>query len=207
MEVKDIIRTYREKLNLTMKQLANRVGVSEGTISRWESGKIENMRRDKIEKLANALHVSPGYLMGWDSNVESKQIDRKTVKVPVLGRVAAGVPIDAIEEIVDWEEIPESMARGGSYYGLQIKGHSMEPTIKDGDTVIFRQQPDAESGEIVIALINSNEATCKRLKKYDDSIALISINPAFEPMVFTADQIADLPVKIIGKVVELIRKF
>ena len=106
MEVKDIIRTYREKLNLTMKQLANRVGVSEGTISRWESGKIENMRRDKIEKLANALHVSPGYLMGWDSNVESKQIDRKTVKVPVLGRVAAGVPIDAIEEIVDWEEIP-----------------------------------------------------------------------------------------------------
>ena len=84
---------------------------------------------------------------------------------------------------------------------------SMEPTIKDGDTVIFRQQPDAETGDIVIALVNWGEGTCKKLKKYDDGIALISINPSYEPMIFTAKQVESLPVRIIGRVVELRRKF
>lgn len=83
----------------------------------------------------------------------------------------------------------------------------MEPDIHDGDTVIVRQQDGAENDEIVIALVNGNDGVCKRLKKYEDSIALVSINAKYEPMYFSAKEVMLKPVRIIGKVVELRRKF
>ena len=105
------------------------------------------------------------------------------------------------------EEIPEELARTGEFFGLRISGDSMEPDIHNGDTVIVKRQDDAESDEIVIALVNGNDGVCKRLKKYADSIALISLNPNYEPMYFNQEEIEEKPVKIIGKVVELRRKF
>ena len=99
------------------------------------------------------------------------------------------------------------MARTGEFFGLKIKGHSMEPRICDGDVVIVRQQSDVEDGDIAIVLVNGDEGTCKRIKRYQDSLALLPLNPTYEPMVYTKKQVADLPVKIIGKVVELRGKF
>ena len=99
------------------------------------------------------------------------------------------------------------MARTGEFFGLQIHGNSMEPKFSEGDVVIVRLQDDAESGDIVIAMINGDDATCKRLRKYRDGIELISTNPSYEPMFFSNEDIEKKPVKIIGRVVELRAKF
>lgn len=87
------------------------------------------------------------------------------IRIPVLGRVAAGIPIDAIEEIIDWEDISATAATDGEYFGLVIKGRSMEPKISDGDTVIVRKQPDVRDGEIAVVLVNGDEGTVKKIKK------------------------------------------
>lgn len=210
MEIKDILSQRRKELNLTMKQVADKVGVSEGTISRWESGKIADMRRDKIMAYAQALNISPAVIMGWDdvaSPSNAKKNSRLGKRVPVLGRVAAGIPIDAIEDILDWEDISEDMSKTGEFFGLRIKGDSMEPRIVEGDTVIVRSQSDADSGDVVIVQVNGDQATCKRLAKYASGISLISFNPAYAPMNFTNEEIEALPVTIIGKVVENRQKY
>ena len=128
---------------------------------------------------------------------------RKGVIINVLGRVAAGLPMEAIENIIDTEEISQELASTGEFFGLQIHGNSMEPRMYEGDVVIVRKQDDAESGDIIIAMINGQDATCKRLMKYAGSIGLLSLNPKYEPMIFDAKQIEELPVRILGKVVEL----
>ena len=125
----------------------------------------------------------------------------------MLGRVAAGIPIEAIENIIDTEEITEEMARTGDFFGLKIRGNSMEPKISDGDIVIVRKQEDAENGQVIIATVNGTDATCKRLRKYRDGIELISNNPSYEPIFFSNKEIEEKPVKIIGRVVELRSKF
>ena len=209
MEIKDILSQRRKELNLTMKQVADKVGVSEGTISRWESGKIADMRRDKIMAYAQALNISPAIIMGWDNVDSSSTIEntRAGKRIPVLGSVAAGIPIDAIEDVLDWEDISEDMAKTGEFFGLRIKGDSMQPRIVEGDVVIVRQQSDADSGDVVIVQVNGDKATCKRLGKYSSGISLISFNPAYEPMNYTNEQIEQLPVTIIGKVVENRQKY
>lgn len=209
MEIKDILSQRRKELSMTMKQVADKVGVSEGTISRWESGKIADMRRDKIMAYAQALNISPAIIMGWD-NVDSSSTSESIhagKRIPVLGSVAAGIPIDAIEDVLDWEDISEDMAKTGEFFGLRIKGDSMQPRIVEGDVVIVRQQPDADSGDVVIVQVNGDKATCKRLAKYSSGISLISFNPAYEPMNYTNEQIEQLPVTIIGKVVENRQKY
>lgn len=137
----------------------------------------------------------------------SSRAFKNGVTINVLGRVAAGIPLEAIEDIIDTEEISSELAKTGEFFGLQINGDSMEPKFSKGDVVIVRRQSDAESGDIVIALINGDDATCKRLRKYRDGIELISTNPTYKPMFFSNDEIENKPVKIIGKVVELRAKF
>ena len=113
----------------------------------------------------------------------------------------------AIEDIIDYEEIPHSMAKSGDYFALQIKGDSMEPRIKEGDVVIVRKQPDVESGEVAIVLVNGDEATIKKVQKFNGGINLVPSNPAYEVKTYSNDDIESLPVSIIGKVVELRAKF
>ena len=128
-------------------------------------------------------------------------------RIPVLGKVVAGIPLDAIEDIIDYEEIPHSMAKSGEFFALQIKGDSMEPRIKEGDVVIVRKQPDVESGEVAIVLVNGDEATIKKVQKFNGGINLVPSNPAYEVKTYSKDDIESLPVSIIGKVVELRAKF
>ena len=194
----------REEKGLSQDALAKLTGYTDrSSIAKIEKGLVD-LQQSKIELFANALGTTSRELVGWDD--ESPQ-DNKGVIVNVLGRVAAGIPIEAVENIIDTEEITEDLARTGKFFGLRIQGDSMEPDIHNGDTVIVRQQEDAETDEIVIALINGNDGVCKRLKKYQNSIALVSVNANYEPMYFTKEEVEMKPVKIIGKVVELRRKF
>lgn len=200
------INERRKQLNLTLKEIADYVGVSEATVSRWESGNIANMRRDRIAALAQILKVSPIDIMGVtdDDNYDDSI---KSVQIPVLGRVKAGIPMTAIESIIDYEEISQKQARTGEFFGLQIKGDSMEPKISEGDVVIVRKQETVENGEIAVVLINGDDATVKKFYRTDAGIKLVSTNPTYDPFFFTPDEVNSLPVSVIGKVVELRAKF
>lgn len=198
------LREARKKKNITLKRLGELVGLSESAISQYENGKRQP-DNDTLIKFANCLDVSTDYLLGRDSSPVPES--KKGIRIPVLGRVAAGIPIDAIEEIIDYEEIDETLALQGEYFALQIKGISMEPRIKENDVVIVRKQETVNSGEIAIVLVNGDCATCKKVMIYENGISLISFNPAFEPRFFTYEEIEELPVKILGKVVELRGKF
>lgn len=198
------IKQLREQNGLSQDALAKLTGYTDrSSIAKIEKGQVD-LQQSKIELFANALGTTSRDLMGWDETTEHT---KKGVVINVLGRVAAGLPIEAIEDIIDTEEITEELARTGTFFGLQIHGDSMEPRMCEGDVVIVRQQDDAESGDIVIAMVNGDDATCKRLRKYRDGIELISNNPSYEPMFFSNEDIVNKPVKIIGKVVELRGKF
>ena len=186
--------------NKTQLELAEHMNVTQATVSNWCQG-IKMPRMKKIDMICEFFSINRSDLL---NDVESLPPKSHTgVPIKVLGRVAAGIPIEAIEDVIDTEEITEEMAKTGTFFGLQLHGDSMEPRMCDGDVVIVRQQDDAESGDIVIAMVNGDDATCKRLRKYRDGIELISNNPAYQPMFFSNDEIQSKPVKIIGKVVEL----
>lgn len=220
MTLGDIIKRYRTKHSLSMDAFAEKSGISKAYISLLE--KNINPRNNKpiapsiqcIKQAADGMNMDFNILFNMiDGNVTidnslSKQIHHKRgITINVLGHVAAGIPIDAIEDIIDTEEITAELAKTGEFFGLKIKGDSMTPIICDGDVVIVRQQDDAENGDTIIATINGDEATCKRLRKYKDGIELISNNPSYAPFDFSNKDIIEKPVKIVGKVVELRRKF
>lgn len=184
--------------------VAKATGIPPSTFTDWKKGRSKP-KADKIKKIADYLNVSKDWLEGVSDNPIVQQ--KKGNIINVLGDVAAGIPIEAVENIIDTEEIPQRLANTGEFFGLRIKGNSMQPSICEGDTVIVKKQDDANNGDIVIALVNGNNATCKKLVKYDEGISLISLNPSYEPMVFSKKDIQDKPVRIIGKVVENRRKF
>ena len=182
----------------TQKEMCDHFGWAYSTVSSWCNGS-RLPRMDKIDLMCEYFGVVRSDIL----EDRRKSFSRSSVSIPVYARVAAGLPLEAAEDIVDREEIPEHLAKTGDYYGLRIRGDSMTPRIEDGDVVIVRKQSDADDGDIVIALVNGNDAVCKRLRKYDGSIALVSNNPAYSPMYFTLADTQDIPVRIIGKVVEL----
>lgn len=196
------IKKLREENGLSQDALAKLTGyTSRSSITKIEKGLVD-LQQSKIELFAKALGTTSKELVGWDDDNE-ESIKKKGIIINVLGRVAAGIPIEAIEDIIDTEEISEDLARTGEFFGLQIHGDSMEPRMYEGDVVIVRKQDDAESGDIVIAMVNGNDATCKRLMKYTGGISLLSLNSKYDPMMFTNQDILDKPVRIIGKVIEL----
>ena len=196
----------RKELGLTMKQVAEAVGVSEATVSRWESGQIANMRRDRINNYAKILRVDPNFIMTGErkldtlSGVSNLIPLPKTYSVPLLGEIACGDPILAEQNIADHVPVPEHIH--GADFALTCKGDSMiNARIFDGDIVYIRQQPEVENGQIAAVLIGS-EATLKRVYKHADKLVLNPENPAYEPLVLSGAELED--VKIIGKAVAFI---
>lgn len=206
------LRNARRNKGFTLDELSKiyndkySAGLNKGTLSKYENGKQEPMI-SVVKNLSTILGVNVDYLLGASDVNNSHLVVGKGIKIPVLGKVPAGVPIEAVEDIIDYEEIPEELSKEGEFFGLQIKGDSMEPRICSGDVVIVRKQDDAETGDLVIAMINGNEATCKRLMKYENGIRLMPNNPAYEPLYFSNKEIEEKPVKIIGKVVENRQKY
>ena len=194
---------YMDKHQKTRNDMCDALGVKYTTFTDWVKGN-SYPRIDKIELMANYFGITKADLVEERNNIP--QVHKKGVTINIYGRVAAGIPIEMIEDIVDTEEISEDMAKTGEYFGLIIKGNSMVPNICDGDIVIIRCQEDAENGDTVIATVNGNDATCKRLRKYKDGIELIANNPSYDPIYFSNQDVIEKPVKILGKVVELRRK-
>ena len=196
------LKKYLKINNISRNQLSESLGISYSTISDWINGKAYP-RIDKIEMMANYFGINKSDLVEEHSKEEKTQ----GLKIPVLGTVAAGIPISAVEDILDYEEVPQSWENQGEFFGLRIKGDSMKPDINDGDTVIVRQQSTANNGDVVIALVNGDDATCKKFEKLGNGIMLISNNSEYSPMYFSNEEVLTKPVVIIGRVVELRRKF
>lgn len=194
----DILKCLRKRAGYSQVELSNLLKISKSAVSMYEMG--ERMPDyEMMKRISELFGVSMDYLYGREI--------KKATRVPVYGTVAAGIPIEAITDIEDYEEITEDMARTGNFAALKIKGASMEPRIVDGDVVIVRLQDDVDNGDIAIVMVNGDEATCKKIKKTPEGVLLISINSNYEPMFYTNREIEEKPVKIWGKVVELRAKF
>lgn len=209
MNFGDKLKYLRLQKDWSQEDMANFLETSKQVISRYENSQT-TPKIDVAIKYANKLNISVDALIDNTKSELDLFVKKKSTihcLVPVLGKVAAGIPMDAVEYIVDYEEISEEMARKGEYFGLQIKGDSMEPKFSEGDVVIVRKQTTIQSGEIAIVLINGDEATIKKVVLFDGGISLVPTNQAYEVKTFTNEQIEKLPVQILGKVVELRAKF
>lgn len=210
-EMGDIIKERRIAKGFTQEELSQKIGLQKSAIAKYENGRIQNIKRSTIQKLAEILETSPADLMGWgDAEGDTRTARVKGVRIPVLGNIVAGVPVEAIEvrDEDDWEEIHPDLAATGDFFALRVKGASMEPKISEGDVVIVRRQPDVDSGSLAVVLINGNDATLKKVTKHENGIVLTASNPAvYEPHFYTREEVESLPVQIIGKVVELRAKF
>lgn len=194
----------RKELGLTLEDVGKFVGVSKSTVKKWETGYIDNMKRDKIALLSQILKVSPLAILGIEPT--EKDREKKGVKIPVLGSIPAGIPIEAIEDVIDYEEIPESWTRGGNeYFALKIKGESMMPEYRDKDTVIFKKQNTCDNNDDCAVMVNGNEATFKRVERLMEGVILKPLNPAFESKFYSNKEIEELPVRVIGVFWELRR--
>lgn len=201
------LKNCRKNMSLSQKEFGQKIGVAESTVSLYESNK-RFPDADTLKKISSLFGVSIDYLLGNSPDTDLDPDSGRGVRIPVLGRVVAGIPLDAIEEVIDYEEIPKSMAATGDYFALQVKGDSMLPTLKDGDVVIVKKQPTVNSGDIAIILVNGNEATVKEVKESPAGITLIGHNVAvYTPQFYTNEEIKSLPVQVLGKVVEMRRKF
>lgn len=199
------VTKLRKERDLQQKEVAEAIGMNRIVLNRIELGK-RPLRDDEAVALADFFHVTTDYLL--KGKVPDQNSSGRGVRIPVLGRVVAGIPLDAIEEIIDYEEIPKSMAATGEFFALQVKGDSMLPTLKDGDVVIVKKQPTVDSGDIAIVLVNGNEATVKEVKESPAGITLIGHNVAvYTPQFYSNEEIKSLPVQVLGKVVEMRRKF
>lgn len=196
------LRELRESKGLSLDRLSQDLHINKSTLSRIENG-LREPKQSFIEDCAKYFNVSIDYFLGGELNKKPKG-----VKIPVLGRVQAGVPIEAVADIIDYEEITEELNRTGDFFALQVTGNSMEPRMLEGDVVIVRKQSYIESGEVAIVLVNGCDATIKKVIKQDNGLLLVASNSeAYQPTFYSSEAIERLPVSIIGKVVELRGKF
>ncbi len=189
-------------------ELSSITGISKSSISHYLKGDWEG-KQDAVFFISKALNVNEAWLMGYDvpmdrvpsSHVDLSEIENivpmpNMVKVPLLGTIACGEPITAEENIEAFLNMPEEIK---GTFALRCKGDSMiNARIFDGDVVFIREQPDVENGEIAAVLID-NEATLKRVYKYDNRIELRAENPTFKPLSYESESLADI--RILGKAV------
>ena len=202
----DRIEQLLQNLRITAYQLSKDTGIPQATISNWKRGKAKPGAAH-LKKISDCYGVSLRWLMGDDIELEPVALPTEVIKLPVLGRVPAGVPISAVTDIED-EPVWFAPPRPGSaeYFALRIKGDSMEPTIHDKSIVIVRRQDTCDNGDICIVAINGEDATCKKVHYDSTGVSLISINPEYAPMHYSCKEIEDLPVRIVCLVVEVVVK-
>ena len=206
-ELKDNKKIFADNLNYylsinnkTQSNLVEDLHLTASTVSDWANGK-KYPRVDKMQMLADYFKILKSDL------TEPPKRKKKKFVVPVLGKVIAGYPMEAFENIIDYEEISEDMARTGEFFALQVKGDSMLPRFAEGDIVIVKKQEDIDNGDIAIMMVNGNEATIKKIQKHEWGINLIPLNSAYETMSYSNKDVMELPVRCLGKVVELRAKF
>ena len=215
MEEKILLDEFAKRLTSLVEEYSNipflmeKLGLkSKSTIYRYMNAEM-TPKLTTVKAIADIYNVNPVWLMGWDveKKIQNLTPANASKRIFVYGLIPAGIPIECIEDILDTEEIPIDMLRGGKeFFGLRVKGDSMSPDYLDADTLIVQRQDDCEIGDDCIVMVNGNDGTFKRVFKTEQGIVLQPLNPSYSPMVYTNEQIKELPVRIIGKVVELRRK-
>lgn len=194
------IQYYMDLHNKTRNEMCETLGVKYTTFTDWVKGK-SYPRIDKIELMANYFGINKADLVE-----ERNTFNPKSNRINVYGSVPAGIPVEAIEDIVDWEDIPQEwIDRGDRYIGLRVKGDSMYPKYIEDDTVIVKLQPDCECGQDAVVYVNGYEATLKKVIKQQDGIMLQPLNPEYTPR-FYPYGIEEPEIHILGIVVEIRKK-
>lgn len=203
----ETLRRIRFERRMTQEEFAQLLGTSKQNISRYENGEV-SPKISTAEAIAERLGMTLSELNGGPRTRDAQaNVQARPIRVPVLGTIPAGVPLEAIEDVLDWEELPAAMARGGKeYFGLKVSGDSMLPDYRDGDVLILRKRDTCESGQDCAVMVNSDDATFKRVRISEKGITLMPLNPAYEPLFYSNQEVSELPVRIIGVVVELRRK-
>lgn len=206
------LKKRRIELGLTMLEVAKMVGVSEATISRYESGNIKNMRKDRIAKYASALKVAPAVFLELEDKSETHtsstpaDITANTKPVPLIGRCAAGLNCHAEDNIEGYILTDcDILTEGYEYFWLTVKGDSMEPELHDGDRVLVREQETLDRECFAVVRIDGEDGVVKRVRIDIDRITLTSVNPYYPPRVFEREKMND--VAIVGKVIESKRSY
>ena len=190
------LKELREATGINQKEFARMFDVDKTTYNRYESGDIKSMPGDLIESISKKLDINPAWLAGFE-NVDKYMIhERVNVRrLPVLGKIAAGIPILAQEDLIDYEYVSESIRAD---FCLKVQGDSMiGARIFDGDLVYIRQQREVENGEIAAVLIDGQDATLKRFFRAEGKITLRSENPNNPDQIYTKKD----NVTILGKVI------
>ena len=205
MSIAENIKRIRERYNLTQDELGEIAGVSGGAVSTWERGTAEP-RMGAVQRISDHLGISKSDIVDdVDSNVEPIKLS-SSITIPVYDRVPAGVPIEAIESIDEYIDVPAEYAKGGKkLFGLKVKGDSMYPKYLDGDIIVVREESDCESGQDCVVYVNGYDATLKKVIKKADHIILQPLNPEYEPIMYEYND-EEHPVNIAGVVVEIRRK-
>lgn len=212
-ELGEYLKKIRKSKDLSLRQVDYKSDVSFSHLSMIENGsrKPSPLTLKELAKIYNLdyidLYEKAGYLdLAEKERLENKSTSKSAV-VFVYGTIPAGIPMECIEDIIDTEEISADMLKGGKqYFGLKIKGNSMYPDYLDGDTIILEKTDDCESGDECCVMVNGSDGTFKKVLKNENGIILQPLNSEYQPMFYTNEQIKSLPVRIIGKVVELRRK-
>ena len=208
------LKTFLIFTHMKAIDLHNLTGIGKPSISAYMAGEYEPKQRN-LYKIAKALNVSTQYLMGIEDEQPpspasfqpyraelTERDERHGVKIPILGRVVAGLPAYADQEVLGYDEITQERARTGEFFALIVRGDSMEPLFMAGDHVIVERQPDVDNMDVAIVGVDGDEATIKRVQKVDGGIILQPENRAYQPMFFSDKDIVEKPVTIFGRVVE-----
>ena len=209
MTIGEIIYNRRKELGLTLEEIGNATGVSKSTVKKWENGFIANMRRDKIEKLAKILQISPIVLLGNKNdngkpNAEILSAGENIYKIPVFSSVSAGFGAYACSDVIDYlhlyianpADVPEMLC-------IKVTGDSMYPKIEDGDIIVVRKQDSVDSGSIAVVLVDGEEGFVKKVIYDNETIELVSINPEYAPKIFKGAEV--LRVRVVGIVKQVIK--
>lgn len=211
------IETFQNRLekalrirNMKPVELHEKTGISESLISKYLSGNAVARQR-KLSLISDTLNINPVWLMGYDipmeKNLKLDDLGNPIIEIPLLGVVKAGYDYLAEENWIGTVDVDKKLSDSGELFALKVKGDSMSPVLIEDDIVIIKKQDDFENGDIVVALVNGNEATIKKGKKSDNSILLQPLNTNYEPLIFTKEEMKTIPVTIIGIVKQLKREF
>lgn len=192
----DRIRAAREEKGITQEELGRMCGTTKQTIFKYESGTVTNIPLDRLEKLAEILGVTPCFIMGWEEaqpKLPSNVIPFPPMnQVPLVGRIACGVPILAEENIEEYVDLPRHIRAD---FALTCQGESMiNIGVHSGDIVYIRQQAEVENGQVAAVMVGDEEATLKRFYHNGDVVQLIAENSAVPPMVFVGEEAAQIHV-------------
>ncbi len=204
MTLGERIRQLRKSQNLSQQELGRLIGTTSATINRYEKS-LRTPKLPVLHRLAEALQTDLDFLLGSKTSPSPSLAGGQWL--PVNSRPPLGIPARIAEKVLSYEEISPQTARLGNYFVLQIQGQEMEPQLFDQDLLIVSTQEDCDNGDIAVVLVSNSQVSIRRIQKTAEGIILIPSNPTCPLIFYSNQEIQSLPIQILGKVIELRRKF